>query len=179
MVHHHPQNADTTARLEESFEGRWGDGVGLAHVDMTFQDEDDQADTQTSPRTKQITFRKPRLSKATRSSLHHKQLLKSRKRQLVAVLGAMYNGDSFALEQALSSAQPFAKSEIYGGSKQFRIRPSGRRNKAFARRFLRARLKADVAKQPDLGQMQSWDTNFSFSITSTSEFVMTSKVDRY
>jgi hypothetical protein len=46
---------------------------------------------------------KNRSSAATLAGLQHKELLKTRKRQLAAVLGALSHGDTLALDQALSA----------------------------------------------------------------------------
>lgn len=56
--------------------------------------------------------RKGRLSKATLAGLQHKEMLKSRKRQLAVVLGALTHGDTLALDQALSTSYPFAQGGI-------------------------------------------------------------------
>ncbi|EAU90042.1 hypothetical protein CC1G_08315 [Coprinopsis cinerea okayama7 len=45
-----------------------------------------------------------KLSAAMVAGLQHKEMLKARKRQLAAVMGALTQGDSFALDQALSMA---------------------------------------------------------------------------
>ncbi|GJJ11448.1 hypothetical protein Clacol_005681 [Clathrus columnatus] len=46
---------------------------------------------------------KNKVSPATLAGLQHKELLKTRKRQLAAVLGALSHGDTLALDQALSA----------------------------------------------------------------------------
>lgn len=51
---------------------------------------------------------KNRMSRATLAGLQHKEMLKNRKRQLAAVLGALTQGDTLALDQALSANYPFA-----------------------------------------------------------------------
>ena len=51
--------------------------------------------------------RKLKMSDATRAGLQHKEVLKNRKKQLVAVLGALSHGDTLALDQALSSRFPY------------------------------------------------------------------------
>ncbi|KAF8880180.1 hypothetical protein BD779DRAFT_1549831 [Infundibulicybe gibba] len=48
-----------------------------------------------------------KLTAATLAGLQHKEMLKSRKRQLAAVLGALSHGDTLALDQALSANYPF------------------------------------------------------------------------
>ncbi|KAG6374772.1 hypothetical protein JVT61DRAFT_4149 [Boletus reticuloceps] len=51
--------------------------------------------------------RKGKMSPSTLAGLQHKELLKHRKRQLAAVLGALSLGDALALDQALSTHLPF------------------------------------------------------------------------
>ena len=51
--------------------------------------------------------RKMKMSAATRAGLQHKEVLKSRKKQLAAVLGALSHGDTLALDQALSARYPY------------------------------------------------------------------------
>ena len=55
--------------------------------------------------------RKGKLSSATLAGLQHKEMLKQRKRQLAAVLGAISHGDTLALDQALSSNYPLRSEE--------------------------------------------------------------------
>src|SRR5882762_3565437 len=52
--------------------------------------------------------RRGKLSSATCAGLQHKEMLRHRKRQLAAVLGAISHGDTLALDQALTSYYPFA-----------------------------------------------------------------------
>ncbi|KAF8623117.1 hypothetical protein AX17_007551 [Amanita inopinata Kibby_2008] len=51
--------------------------------------------------------RRGKLTAATLAGLQHKEMLKTRKRQLAAVLGALSHGDTLALDQALSVSYPF------------------------------------------------------------------------
>lgn len=53
--------------------------------------------------TSPLPIKKNRSSAATLAGLQHKELLKTRKRQLAAVLGALSHGDTLALDQALSA----------------------------------------------------------------------------
>lgn len=78
--------------------------------------------------------RKGKLSRATKAGLQHKEMLKSRKRQLAAVLGALSHGDTLALDQALSANYPFVNSAL-GGESKMRIRLSRRRDARAARAF--------------------------------------------
>ncbi|CAL1715174.1 unnamed protein product [Somion occarium] len=81
--------------------------------------------------------RRGRLSKATMAGLQHKELLKSRKRQLAAVLGALSHGDSLALDQALSTTYPFAHNRLTNDGKppEVKIRPSRRKVARIARAY--------------------------------------------
>ncbi|KAJ7777163.1 hypothetical protein B0H16DRAFT_1360860 [Mycena metata] len=54
-----------------------------------------------------LGIRKGRPPRITLAGLQHKETLKSRKRQLAAVLGALSHGDTLALDQALSASHPF------------------------------------------------------------------------
>jgi hypothetical protein len=54
-----------------------------------------------------LGLRRGRPPRITLAGLQHKETLKSRKRQLAAVLGALSHGDTLALDQALSSNYPF------------------------------------------------------------------------
>ncbi|KZT25135.1 hypothetical protein NEOLEDRAFT_1178561 [Neolentinus lepideus HHB14362 ss-1] len=78
-----------------------------------------------------------KLSKATKVGLQHKELLKHRKRQLSAVLGALSHGDTLALDQALSANHPFLNRPVPGGEPknvaQPRVRPSRRKVARMAR----------------------------------------------
>lgn len=79
------------------------------------------------------TPRKGKLTPSTLAGLQHKELLKHRKRQLAAVLGALSLGDTLALDQALSTHLPFAGSMIRSGSNPPRVRLSRRPGPRLAR----------------------------------------------
>ncbi|KAG9223696.1 hypothetical protein CCMSSC00406_0004963 [Pleurotus cornucopiae] len=83
-----------------------------------------------------LARRRGRLSAATVAGLKHKELLKSRKRQLAAVLGALSVGDTLALDQALSTTYPL-NSPMYddpkGTNKPPRIRLSQRKGPRLGR----------------------------------------------
>ncbi|KAG5641588.1 hypothetical protein DXG03_004689, partial [Asterophora parasitica] len=59
-----------------------------------------------APRTTQqkTQRRRSKLARAALAGLQHKELLRTRKRQLAAVLGALSHGDTLALDQALSAS---------------------------------------------------------------------------
>ncbi|KAI0369112.1 hypothetical protein BV20DRAFT_1053409 [Pilatotrama ljubarskyi] len=80
--------------------------------------------------------RRGRLTRATLAGLQHKEMLRSRKRQLAAVLGALAHGDTLALDQALSASYPFVQTGVdYRSGAPVRVRPSRRREAKLARAF--------------------------------------------
>ena len=78
--------------------------------------------------------RRGKLTKAMIASLQHKEMLKNRKRQLAAVLGALTQGDTTALDQALSANYPFTTG-LSGDQEPPKIRLSKRRPAVLARAF--------------------------------------------
>ncbi len=113
-----------------------------------------------------LARRRGRLSAATVAGLKHKELLKSRKRQLAAVLGALSLGDTLALDQALSTTYPL-NSTMYddpkGTSKPPRIRLSQRK----APRLARAARHAIKFRHPDSVPLPT--CQFTFNCPSASE----------
>ncbi|KAH7924299.1 hypothetical protein BV22DRAFT_1196032 [Leucogyrophana mollusca] len=79
------------------------------------------------------TPRKGKITLATLAGLQHKEMLKHRKRQLAAVLGALSLGDTLALDQALSSHLPFMNSTFASDAFPPKIRLSRRRGPRLAR----------------------------------------------
>ncbi|KAF8552876.1 hypothetical protein OG21DRAFT_1327960 [Imleria badia] len=77
--------------------------------------------------------RKGKISPSTLAGLQHKELLKHRKRQLAAVLGALSLGDTLALDQALSTHLPFVSTMFGSGSTPPKVRLSRRRGPRLAR----------------------------------------------
>ena len=77
--------------------------------------------------------RKGKISPSTLAGLQHKELLKHRKRQLAAVLGALSLGDALALDQALSTHLPFVGTMFSSDSTQPKVRLSRRRGPRLAR----------------------------------------------
>ncbi len=53
-----------------------------------------------------LANKRGKLTAVTLAGLQHKEMLKSRKRQLAAVMGALSHGDTLALDQALSTNYP-------------------------------------------------------------------------
>jgi hypothetical protein len=116
-----------------------------------------------------VPVRKTNMSKATQAWLSNKEMLKSRKRQLTAVLGTMYNGDSPALDHALSSVQPFAK-VISGSNKEdARVRLSRRVHRVLIRRAAKANSKAPATQSKFTGK------GFTFSVLCASESTFLAK----
>ncbi|KAI8985539.1 hypothetical protein BD414DRAFT_507998 [Trametes punicea] len=80
--------------------------------------------------------RRGRLTRATLAGLQHKEVLRSRKRQLAAVLGALAHGDTLALDQALSASYPFVQTGVdYQSGAPVRVRLSRRREARLARAY--------------------------------------------
>ena len=78
--------------------------------------------------------RRGRLTKFMLAGIQHKEMLKNRKRQLAAVLGALTHGDTLALDQALSANYPFMTG-MSGDQEPPRVRPSHRLAAVMARNF--------------------------------------------
>ncbi|KAH9893543.1 hypothetical protein C8Q73DRAFT_697389 [Cubamyces lactineus] len=75
-------------------------------------------------------------------------MLRSRKRQLAAVLGALAHGDTLALDQALSASYPFVQTGIdYRSGAPVRVRLSRRREARLARAY-KAYREALAVEQP-------------------------------
>ncbi|KAF9054702.1 hypothetical protein BJ165DRAFT_1399875 [Panaeolus papilionaceus] len=53
-----------------------------------------------------VVKKRGKMTAVTLAGLQHKEILKSRKRQLAAVMGALSHGDTLALDQALSASLP-------------------------------------------------------------------------
>lgn len=120
------------------------------------------------------TPRKGKITPSTLAGLQHKELLKHRKRQLAAVLGALSLGDTLALDQALSTHLPFAGSMIRSGSNPPKVRLSRRPGPRLARV---AKARASTAsmlpqKKPSFPAVQ-----FVFTFSSASESQSTYQSD--
>jgi len=82
----------------------------------------------------QVAPRKGKISPSALAGLRHKELLRQRKRQLAAMLGALSLGDTFALDQALSTHIPFVSTTRSGpDSDVHKVRLSRRRGPRLAR----------------------------------------------
>lgn len=117
-----------------------------------------------------LVRRKGKLPKATLAGLQHKELLRARKRQLQAVIGQLaQQGDTLALDQALSASYPFARLTLSDKPPPpLRVRLSRRRGPRLARAFraYRASLPADTYEPKIVVPPES---DFSFACESPSE----------
>jgi len=120
-------------------------------------------------------LRKGKITPSTLAGLQHKELLKHRKRQLVAVLGALSLGDTLALDQALSTHFPFASSMLSSNSDHPpKVRLSCRRGPRLARA---AKASASTASAIAPKKKPSFPTTqfiFTFSSASESWFLLSS-----
>lgn len=108
---------------------------------------------------------KGKISPSTLAGLQHKELLKHRKRQLAAVLGALSLGDALALDQALSTHLPFVSTMFGSDSILPKVRLSRRRG---PRRARAAAAKVSVGKATQKG-VSFPTTQFAFTFPSASE----------
>ena len=96
----------------------------------------DLADSLSVPSSGMSGQRRGKLTPATLAGLQHKEMLRHRKRQLAAVLGAISHGDTLALDQALTSYYPFANMGLSTDMKSVepvRVRLSCRKGPRLAR----------------------------------------------
>lgn len=109
--------------------------------------------------------RKPKMSAATRAGLQHKEVLKSRKKQLAAVLGALSHGDTLALDQALSARYPYG---LPGELKGALVPPKTRLSRRKGPRILRE-LRAKNVDGPENINSEFPSGDFSFVHDSASK----------
>ena len=109
--------------------------------------------------------RKLKMSAATRAGLQHKEVLKSRKKQLAAVLGALSHGDTLALDQALSARYPYG---LPGELKGTLVPPKTRLSKRKGPRILRE-LRANNLDEGENGDCRFPSGDFSFVHDSASK----------
>ncbi|KAJ7498047.1 hypothetical protein B0H11DRAFT_830790 [Mycena galericulata] len=105
----------------------------------------------------------------TLAGLQHKETLKSRKRQLAAVLGALSHGDTLALDQALSANYPFMGSG-FENSEPPRVRISRR----FGPRLARAARFSEKYRHPDKSAFLECEFTYSCP-SSTAERLIATK----
>jgi hypothetical protein len=111
-------------------------------------------------------IRRGRPPAITLAGLQHKETLKSRKRQLAAVLGALSHGDTLALDQALSANYPFVGSG-FENLEPPRVRISRR----FGPRLARAARFSEKYRHPDKSAFL--ESEFTYSCPSSSEWRLT------
>jgi hypothetical protein len=114
-------NEDSHGGTESSEEVPQGFSGGLLGGDLLHIDDIIQADPifplaskENSNASSSFGSHRFRASAATLSGLKRKEILKSRKRQIVSVLAGMPNADTMALEQALASSLPWYRSPTNG-----------------------------------------------------------------
>ncbi|KAJ7483308.1 hypothetical protein FB451DRAFT_1169914 [Mycena latifolia] len=95
----------------------------------------------------------------TLAGLQHKETLKSRKRQLAAVLGALSHGDTLALDQALSAHYPL------GVGLENLAPPRVRISRRFGPRLARAARFSEKYRHPDKSAFL--ECAFTFSVPSS------------
>ena len=106
-----------------------------------------------------------RLSRATLAGLQHKELLKSRKRLLSAVLGTLPQGDTLALDQALSANALFFRAQAAAAQLQAGTTGTDSRNAAppprvrLSRRRVPRLARALKAYKESHAQAESRDEN--------------------
>ncbi|CAK5268057.1 unnamed protein product [Mycena citricolor] len=106
-----------------------------------------------------LGIRKGQPPRITQAGLQHKETLKSRKRQLAAVLGALSHGDTLALDQALSSSYQFPGAGFEPAD--LRVRISHR----FGPRLARAARFSEKFRHPDKSAFM--ESEFTFACPST------------
>ena len=119
-----------------------------------------------------LAGKKGRLSRATLAGLQRKEMLRSRKRQVAAVVGTLSHGDTLALDQALSANHIFVQA-------QTRVRLSRRR----AARFARALKAYALAHLPGEDEGEGKEnvapsSGFTFVFHSASEWQVVSALTR-
>ena len=107
--------------------------------------------------------RKGKITPTTLAGLQHKEMLKNRKRQLAAVLGALSHGDTLALDQALSGNFPFITAGLHDfrNSKPLKVRLSRRQGPRRAREMRNARENAPP-RHPDMAPFPKCEFTFTF-----------------
>jgi hypothetical protein len=121
-----------------------------------------------------VIQKRGKLTAATLAGLQHKEMLKSRKRQLAAVMGALSHGDTLALDQALSASYPLIGGLTgnmggggggSGGGEALRVHKSKRKSVRLARVMRLTR----VPRHPDAAPFPASD--FGFTCSSASKFL--------
>lgn len=110
-----------------------------------------------------VIQKRGKLTAATLAGLQHKEMLKSRKRQLAAVMGALSHGDTLALDQALSASYPLIGGVTgsmggggSGGGEAVRVHKSKRKTIRLARAMKLTR----ASRHPDAAPFPTSDFGF-------------------
>ena len=114
-----------------------------------------------------VIQKRGKLTAATLAGLQHKEMLKSRKRQLAAVMGALSHGDTLALDQALSASYPLiggltgsmggGRGGVGVGGEALRVHKSKRKSVRLARVMKLTR----VPRHPDAAPFPASDFGFT------------------
>ncbi|KAF9523379.1 hypothetical protein CPB83DRAFT_862994 [Crepidotus variabilis] len=161
------------------------DALGVVQKDRD-KDPDSISSTTVYPPTSfpgQLSLlvqKKGKLTAATLAGLQHKEMLKTRKRQLAAVMGALSHGDTLALDQALSASYPLiggmggtgSGSGVIGGGdflgpygEAVKVRKSKRMTVRLAR-TIRMLLETPERKNPHPDAVPFPASGFDFKCTS-------------
>lgn len=119
-----------------------------------------------------LAGKKGRLSRATLAGLQHKEMLRSRKRQLAAVIGTLSHGDTLALDQALSANHAFVQA-------QTRVRLSRRRPARFSRAlkaYAQAHAPAEGEGEGEGKENEVPSSDFTFVFHCASEWRVCSRL---
>ncbi|KAJ7623773.1 hypothetical protein FB45DRAFT_1061644 [Roridomyces roridus] len=109
-----------------------------------------------------LGIRRGKPPRITLAGLQHKETLKSRKRQLAAVLGALSLGDTLALDQALSANYPFIGGPGFGENVD---PPRVRISRRFGPRLARAARFSEKYRHPDKSAFT--ESEFTYSCPSS------------
>lgn len=115
--------------------------------------------------------KKGKLTAATLAGLQHKEMLKTRKRQLGSVMGALTHGDSFVLDHALSIHFPFANGLGGGNGEPLKVRKSKRRSVRLAR-AMTIMMETPDRKNRHPDAVPFPESDFEFKCPSASEYIL-------
>lgn len=164
-----PANASASSRGHDVGSGQLGaeDESTDRSIPTGRADHDTVEIFQSSSATGALGQRKGKITPATLAGLQHKEMLKSRKRQLAAVLGALSHGDTLALDQALSANYPFANNgfDDLKAPQPPKVRLSRRRVPRLARAL---RATVSLLRHPD--SVAFPESKFVFFCASASEW---------
>jgi hypothetical protein len=176
-----PANASASPRGHDTGSGQSGgedDPVERA-IPTGRGEGSDFSDTLHSVPSSGLGQRKGKITPTTLAGLQHKEMLKNRKRQLAAVLGALSHGDTLALDQALSGNYPFIAAGFHDprNSKPPKVRLSRRPGPRRARQMRNA-LNTALLRHPDAAPFPKCEFTFSFpSASELSSYSLTPLAD--